>query len=51
LLERYGGRAARVVMYLAEDSIRTDPSALAKWGRVAEAVRAGGRERAGSAQG
>ena len=28
-------------MYLAEDSIRTDPSSLAKWGRVAEAVRAG----------
>jgi alkanesulfonate monooxygenase SsuD/methylene tetrahydromethanopterin reductase-like flavin-dependent oxidoreductase (luciferase family) len=41
LLDRYAGRAARVVMYLADDSIKTDPAALAKWGRVAEAVRAG----------
>jgi probable F420-dependent oxidoreductase len=41
LLERYRGRASRVVMYLAEESIRTDTSALPKWGRVAEAVRAG----------
>ena len=41
LLERYRGRAARVVMYLAEESMRNDPASLPKWGRVAEAVRAG----------
>lgn len=41
LLERYRGVASRVVMYLAEQSIRTDPSSLGRWGEVARAVTAG----------
>ena len=40
LLERYRGTAARVVMYLAEDSIRRDPGTIGRWGEVARAVRA-----------
>jgi hypothetical protein len=39
LLERYSGTASRLVMYLAEESIRNDPSAAAKWGAAARAVR------------
>jgi probable F420-dependent oxidoreductase len=40
LVDRYQGTAARVVMYLAEESIRRNPGDLAKWGEVAAAVRA-----------
>jgi len=39
LIERYQGRAERVVMYLGERAMRTDPDALAKWGEIATAVR------------
>ncbi len=39
LVERYRGRAARLVMYQADAMIRRDPSSLAKWSRVADAVR------------
>ncbi|MFV0525963.1 MAG: TIGR03617 family F420-dependent LLM class oxidoreductase [Acidimicrobiales bacterium] len=39
LVDRYGKRAARVVMYQAEASIKADPDNLAKWASVAEAVR------------
>jgi len=38
LLARYDGVAARVVMYLAEQSIRGDASMLPRWGEVARAV-------------
>jgi probable F420-dependent oxidoreductase len=38
LVERYRGVASRVVMYLAEDSIRADPRALDRWGEIARAV-------------
>jgi probable F420-dependent oxidoreductase len=38
LLSRYRGVAARLVMYLAEQSIRMDPPALGRWGEVARAV-------------
>jgi probable F420-dependent oxidoreductase len=41
LLERYRGVASRVVMYLAEQSFRTDPSSLGRWGEVARAVTGG----------
>lgn len=41
LLDRYRGRAARVVMYLAEGAIRRDESHLGRWGEVARAVRQG----------
>ena len=40
LLDRYSETASRLVLYLVEDTIRSDPSALAKWGEVARAVRA-----------
>ena len=40
LIERYAGTAARVVMYLGEPEMRTDPAHLAKWSEVARAVRA-----------
>ena len=38
LIERYSGTAARVVLYLGEHEMRTDPTQLAKWGEVARAV-------------
>ncbi|MEC7672280.1 MAG: LLM class F420-dependent oxidoreductase, partial [Actinomycetota bacterium] len=38
LISRYAGRAARVVMYLGENRMRTDPQHLARWGEVARAV-------------
>ena len=41
LLERYRGRAARVVMYLTADAVRRNPSELDRWAEVATAVRAG----------
>ena len=37
LKDRYGGTAARVVMYLAEEQIRKDPDMVHKWGEVAHA--------------
>jgi probable F420-dependent oxidoreductase len=40
LIERYSGTATRLVMYLAEESIRRDPQAAGRWGEVARAVRA-----------
>ncbi|MEM7273100.1 MAG: TIGR03617 family F420-dependent LLM class oxidoreductase [Actinomycetota bacterium] len=39
LIERYRGCAARLVMYLAVDSMQADPSAAGRWGEVARAVR------------
>lgn len=41
LLDRYKGRAARVVMYLTEEGMRKDPDSVHKWGDVARAVTAG----------
>jgi len=41
LIDRYSGTAARVVMYLGERQMRTDPTELAKWGAIARAVQAG----------
>ncbi|MDH4147492.1 MAG: TIGR03617 family F420-dependent LLM class oxidoreductase [Acidimicrobiia bacterium] len=38
LVSRYQGVASRVVMYLAEESLRRDPSSLGRWGEVARAV-------------
>jgi probable F420-dependent oxidoreductase len=38
LTARYGGIAARLVMYLAEESIASDPKALDRWAEVARAV-------------
>jgi probable F420-dependent oxidoreductase len=38
LVKRYQGVAGRLVMYLAQESIAADPSALPKWGEVARAV-------------
>ena len=38
LTTRYEGTAARLVMYLAEESIASDPSTLGRWGEVARAV-------------
>jgi alkanesulfonate monooxygenase SsuD/methylene tetrahydromethanopterin reductase-like flavin-dependent oxidoreductase (luciferase family) len=38
LVKRYRGVAGRLVMYLAEDSIRADPRALDRWGEIARAV-------------
>lgn len=40
LTARYAGIAGRLVMYLAQESIDADPSALARWGEVARAVSA-----------
>lgn len=39
LLTRYGGTAARTVMYLGENEMRSDADALGRWGEVARAVR------------
>ncbi len=39
LVDRYGGTASRVVMYLAEESIRRDPDSIERWGEVARTVR------------
>jgi probable F420-dependent oxidoreductase len=41
LIERYSGRAARVVMYLGEPEMRRDADHLGKWGEIATAVKAG----------
>ena len=40
LIDRYRGTAARLVMYLAEESIRHHPQSIDRWGEVARAVRA-----------
>ncbi|MBT6912344.1 MAG: LLM class F420-dependent oxidoreductase, partial [Rhodospirillaceae bacterium] len=40
LIARYLGKASRVVMYLAEESIRQNPDNLGKWSEIARAVRA-----------
>jgi probable F420-dependent oxidoreductase len=40
LVERYSGTAARIVSYLGESAMRSDPTQLGKWGEVARAVRA-----------
>ncbi|MAT04299.1 MAG: LLM class F420-dependent oxidoreductase [Acidimicrobiaceae bacterium] len=39
LRERYEGVASRVVPYLAAESIARDPSAIARWGEIARALR------------
>ncbi|MFC4942817.1 TIGR03617 family F420-dependent LLM class oxidoreductase [Pseudonocardia sp. GCM10023141] len=38
LVSRYAGRAARLVSYLAEETIDTDPLAPARWGAIARAI-------------
>ncbi len=40
LIARYRGTAARIVMYLAQESIETDPSTAGRWGEIARAVTA-----------
>ncbi len=40
LIERYRGVAARVVMYLAAESMQHDPANTGRWGEIARAVRA-----------
>lgn len=40
LLERYRGVAARLVMYLGEDSINADPAHAGRWAEIARAVTA-----------
>lgn len=40
LIDRYRSTASRLVMYLAEDSIRRNPGNIGRWGEVARAVRA-----------
>jgi probable F420-dependent oxidoreductase len=40
LIERYRGKAGRIAVYLAEESIRKNPDNLGKWGEIARAVRA-----------
>ena len=39
LTTRYSDYATRLVTYLAGESIRTEPSNVAKWGEIAAAVR------------
>lgn len=38
LIDRYRGTASRLVTYMTEESLRRDPSSLARWGEVARAV-------------
>lgn len=40
LIERYAGVASRVVTYLGQDQIMSDPTTAGKWGEIARAVRA-----------
>ena len=42
LIDRYRGTAARLVMYLAADSIAANPESVGRWGEVARAVRSAG---------
>lgn len=39
LVDRYQGKAARLVMYQAEESLQRAPSTIDRWAAVAEAVR------------
>jgi hypothetical protein len=39
LVDRYRGRAARLVLYQAEESLRRDPATIDRWAAVAAAVR------------
>jgi alkanesulfonate monooxygenase SsuD/methylene tetrahydromethanopterin reductase-like flavin-dependent oxidoreductase (luciferase family) len=41
LIDRYQGVAARLVMYLGEDSIEADPANAGRWAEIAGAVTAG----------
>lgn len=41
LLDRYGGVASRLVMYLGEDSLAEDPANAGRWAEIARAVTAG----------
>ncbi|MGI8754008.1 MAG: TIGR03617 family F420-dependent LLM class oxidoreductase [Acidimicrobiales bacterium] len=45
LIDRYGGLASRLVMYLAGESIASDRSTLGRWGEIAKAVTAAPWER------
>jgi probable F420-dependent oxidoreductase len=40
IVERYRGRAERVISYLTVDDIAREPDHLARWGEIARAVRA-----------
>jgi hypothetical protein len=40
LIDRYKGKASRLVMYLAKASIQENSANLARWGEIARAVRA-----------
>lgn len=40
LVSRYQGRAARLVMYLAAESLAKDPKSAGRWGEISRAVRA-----------
>jgi probable F420-dependent oxidoreductase len=40
VVDRYRGRAERVISYLTVDDITRDPDHLARWGEIARAVRA-----------
>ncbi len=40
IIDRYRGRAERVISYLTIDDITRDPDHLARWGEIARAVRA-----------
>ena len=39
IIDRYRGRAERVISYLTVDDITRDPAHLARWGEIAQAVR------------
>jgi probable F420-dependent oxidoreductase len=40
LIERYQGLASRLVMYMGEESLRSDPSTAGRWAELARAVQA-----------
>jgi hypothetical protein len=39
IVERYGGRAERVISYLTLDDVIRNPDHLARWGEIARTVR------------
>jgi len=39
LIDRYRGTASRLVMYLADETIRRDSATLGRWGEIARAIR------------
>src|SRR4029077_13665599 len=39
IIDRYRGRAERVISYLTVDDLTRDPDRLARWGEIARAVR------------